>query len=1031
MDQIKEPPTRVVLRGPPRWGAPIAAEKIRRADAPPNLIELLETYTAALPVAGSDHAIGTGLGSVRVKAPVRKETETEEVVSVPNEPVLTAVGELAAPLAALKARIETVEGRDKVLVHPEAFVPTNRKAFKNFIIQTYKRYALPKLPDIPDPDACSKAMTSSKSEVKTFAYQSFVRDYIQRPSPYRGILVYHGLGSGKTCTSIAAMEALYQTDKTRPIFVMTPASLNPNYRDEITKCGPFIFKTNNHWVFVPVANLKVRTPEAALLLETFGIPRKSVVKRKGGWLPDPSKAPNYDSMNASQRKDIQDQIYEHMDDRIQFINYNGVTEKTVRAWACDTPNKFDGATIIIDEVHNLVRTINNSNLESSYKDEPRDLATYLPKFCNVGQKYRISYLIYRMICNSVGTKLIALSATPIINFPQEIAILANMLAGDTRIVEASSPGLDKRVTIQKFLTAHPEVDFAEVTPRPETGSSVIRITPVPSGCRKVLDPVTGAFRGFVRQEAMAAMDTDRERNLELWADRVSTNMREAGLPPLSNMTYKSVNRLPDVEKTFREMFIDTDKLEVKPKVKVPLMERLSGLISYYKGGKADLMAKVTRDEDVLVDMSDMQLKKYTDQRVSEIDKELKQKTKPVGPEAKGLGGITYADATKNVNSTFKIFSRAACNFVFPDEYERPIPSDYRDVLRMIGKDADIITNDDVDAGAIDENAVVVDEDAIPKEEKEGKPDTYEAALIAAVAAMKARSAEFFGIDTLKNSSPKFQAILDRLKDSKGPALVYSNFKTLEGVGLFGVALEAQQKYTKLDVVQVGGGWELTEESLAAAPGSLRYITYTGDEKREKRKLLLDIFNGKWSKVPGALAAKVKEVTGVTSNRDGKIAKVFMITQSGAEGISLSNVRQVHIMEPYWNYVRLEQVKGRAIRICSHMDLTPEERTVDVFTYIARFSEKQLKDRAVIETLMNFDNGQTTDQAILALMRAKKHLADSIVDVMKGSAVDCELNATENGTLACYRLATTLPAEHLFHPFVDVHVRSAEGAVRAI
>ena len=45
----------------------------------------------------------------------------------------------------------------------------------------------------------------------------------------------------------------------------------------------------------------------------------------------------------------------------------------------------------------------------------------------------------------------------------------------------------------------------------------------------------------------------------------------------------------------------------------------------------------------------------------------------------------------------------------------------------------------------------------------------------------------------------------------------------------------------------------------------------------------------------------------------------MITASGAEGISLKNVRFVHIMEPYWHPVK-RQVIGRARRICSHADL---------------------------------------------------------------------------------------------------------------
>ena len=46
-------------------------------------------------------------------------------------------------------------------------------------------------------------------------------------------------------------------------------------------------------------------------------------------------------------------------------------------------------------------------------------------------------------------------------------------------------------------------------------------------------------------------------------------------------------------------------------------------------------------------------------------------------------------------------------------------------------------------------------------------------------------------------------------------------------------------------------------------------------------------------------------------------KIFCVTLAGREGINLYGVRQVHILEPYWNYVRIDQVLGRAIRMRSH------------------------------------------------------------------------------------------------------------------
>jgi hypothetical protein len=972
------------------------------------------------------------------------------VANLAEEPI----GDLPATLKEMETRIKALMDKPKVKVSPAAYVPANRRAFKEFIITTYRRYKLPPISDIPNPNACAEAAAASKTQVKEFAYQEFVRDYIQRPSPYRGVLVYHGLGSGKTCTSIAGMEALAQAGQ-KPIYVMTPASLSPNYRDEITKCGPFVYRTNNHWVWIPITNLKDRAVRAELefLTKTIGIPLASVKKRRGGWVPDPNprKKPNFDKLTPDQRLSITSQINEHMDSRIQFIHYNGLLERQVRDWACNDPTMFDGSTIIIEEVHNLIRTINNSALDLFYKDEPRDLVQYKPKFCDVGKKYRISYLLYRMLCSAVGCKIIALSATPIINFAQEVAILANVLAGDTRMAEVNTAGLANRAEILRVLERNGEVDFAEVIPRPEINASMIRITPVPSGCRKVADPKTGAFRGFIRDEVLAASDTEvaRERDVEGWFERVKAALKAAGIDDFTAAKFISVPRLPDTEKHFRELFIDTEALVVKPRLQLPLMARLSGLISYYKGGKADLMAKVNKDEVVLLDMSDLQLKKYTEQRKAEIDKEQRAK-KQKKPAQEGL----YAQISKNINSTFKIFSRASCNFVFPADYERPIPADFRDVLRMIGvkpnapAEGDIVEAEErallmssetddyappqpeeveaAEAAALDAAAAAEaagGEGALP-------PASYAEALTASVAMLRSKAAEYFTAPALNTISPKFQAILDRLAESKGPALIYSNFKTLEGVGLMGVALETQQNYRKFDIVKVGDQWRVAPDTLSAGPDVRRYITYTGDEEREKRNILLAIFNGKWGRVPGTLAAQVKELAGVENNYTGTIIKVIMITQSGAEGISLANVRQVHIMEPYWNYVRLDQVKGRAIRICSHMDLPPEDRNVDIFTYVMKFSQRQLKDRLVDETLNNFDGGETTDQTIMKLLLSKKKLSDSLLDVMKKSAVDCELNSTENGGYACYRFAGAAGMEPLFNPLVDVHINEAEAAVRS-
>jgi hypothetical protein len=68
------------------------------------------------------------------------------------------------------------------------------------------------------------------ASVSLLVHQKIVREYLNIYSPYRGLLLFHGLGSGKTCSSIAIAEGLKTFKK---IIVMTPASLRMNYMEEI------------------------------------------------------------------------------------------------------------------------------------------------------------------------------------------------------------------------------------------------------------------------------------------------------------------------------------------------------------------------------------------------------------------------------------------------------------------------------------------------------------------------------------------------------------------------------------------------------------------------------------------------------------------------------------------------------------------------------------------------------------------------------------------------------------------------------
>lgn len=108
-----------------------------------------------------------------------------------------------------------------------------------------------------------------------------------------------------------------------------------------------------------------------------------------------------------------------------------------------------------------------------------------------------------------------------------------------------------------------------------------------------------------------------------------------------------------------------------------------------------------------------------------------------------------------------------------------------------------------------------------------------------------------------------------------------------------------------------------------------------------------------------------EVRAINSaaNREGRLVKVFLATSVAAEGVDFACIREVHVLEPWFNINRVEQVVGRAVRKGSHASLPPERRNVTVYLHAAttadgtagsldvRIYERALKKQAEIDRVM--------------------------------------------------------------------------------
>ena len=1039
---------KVTVRGLPK--AQVLVPEGQAQEPPQGLLEVPPPETLETPEATPQEAPQLTIAELTAPAPTAAPQETG---------VFTRPTFFGAKIS--NKLQDLIVKKPPVDITPPTYVPVSSTQFQDFMVHTYTQYSpiLQKaLREGPasitaektlDKDACKRR---DPNKVETFYYQKLVRDYLQRSSPYRGLLVYHGLGSGKTCTSIAAAEALIWGGA-KTIYVLTPATLSNNYKRELGKCGFFPLRTNNFWTFLPAPGPGL---EQFWIINVLGLSEEYVKKHKGAWIPEPDKLSNWDSLSADQRLQIEVQQDRHLHHRFRFIHYNGVLPEILSQLAADGvargKSMFDDAVVIIDEVHNLVRTINGSQIGGRSLGfimenlEPRE-ATWSTKLGRerTGFRYPRGYSLYRLLQNAVGAKIIALSATPMINYPQELAILMNLIGGEIRTAEFPLKTLrpEKLAELTAWCLKNPTIDYYAIEEN-ESRESILTVTPVPHGFSKVVDE-TGP-KGFTRGAAatIGPVETSRERNMEAWAltllkaleaDGFFTGVRSTELeadPKVQTTIFKirTFPILPEDSKLFVDNFIDKATLKIQ-NANI-LKARASGLISYYRGGGDELMPRVIRNDIVKVDMSDFMFQEYTKSRLKELDMESPaEPTEGDGPK-KPRKGMTFAEmdlytqATKSQATGFLCLSRAACNWVFPTEVPRPDVT-LKQKQKLLGLDQGriIAANrgdpaEDPDAEAIEEvletegvvqDVVLADEAPAPKAPVD---EQTVATITGLMSGLEAKAEQYLKAD-LGTYSKKYETMVTNIKASPGPALVYSQFKTLEGLGIFAAALRADG-FKELDIVKVGGVWEIPEAIMVAGP---KYILYTGDQLLEKRRLLLQLYNADLRGLPAKLATQCRKLLELNAapdqdNRRGDVCRVFMITQSGAEGISLANTRQVHIMEPYWNNVRLQQVIGRAIRLCSHMNLVWEERTVEIFTYLSVFSAQQKAEGA--KQLMMSDKSMTTDEMIFDIATKKQTLADGLFDIAQTAAIDCELHYHEHGAVTqCFKYPENERPMFMYHP----------------
>lgn len=826
----------------------------------------------------------------------------------------------------------------------DPWMQSNKKGFLDW---TYKTFH----PDIYE--------SKSKSSNGMFAHQRFVRDFLQYDSPYRGLLLFHQLGTGKTASSIAAAEGFVSRDK--HVIVMVPASLQMNYKNEIMRYASVGQPQKKQWAMIDLDKAGAKGITALGLSKTFLRTQGATAKEKGVVLIFPmvfipKEFPedallktniSWSHLKDDQQTQAQEVLMYFIEKKYTFINYNGVTSKSDALKKFTTAIGTKNPLVIIDEAHNFISRVVN------------------------GATITVARQMYQHIMDAASARVVLLTGTPIINHPFELAMALNLVRGPISI------------------------DVYKVKDKMPASADDVYLALEGAAIADTVDEVILDHRNKLIKVAMKGAKSVVPGTWEAAVKRLFVKEYKVETKVEKEQTYA----LPTTKEDFSSIFLDeTDPENPRVKNMDVFMRRVSGTVSYLKTVGEHLFPIVHPRRIERIPMNKYQFDVYSKMRHKERDMEKSQRRKHRGAP----GGVLAKQGT-----VYRAFSRMACNFVFPDGIKRPFPQDLRQIAKK-----------EMDAAAEEDG----EEEAVGSENKPIVTDIarkYEQQITKAMSALEKGSDQYLTADVLKKKySPKMSRMLGDIEESPGKVLVYSQFRTVEGLGVLKLVLE-KAGYIEVVLENKGGEYAIKNEGVVMDPlyDGKRFITFSGD--RDKTDVLLDMFNAVNMTGVTKVSPELKEVLGRRPQLHGEFIKMLMITQSGAEGISLKCVRRVLIMEPFWNMVRLEQVIGRAVRARSHMELPENERDVTVSIYTSTFTPEMLKDF----TIQTKDYGLTSDTHILQIANKKDEIIQTFLNHLKSIAVDCRNNAGVNRPTAsgmkCYAFPVNdNPDDFAYHTYLS-------------
>ena len=350
---------------------------------------------------------------------------------------------------------------------------------------------------------------------------------------------------------------------------------------------------------------------------------------------------------------------------------------------------------------------------------------------------------------------------------------------------------------------------------------------------------------------------------------------------------------------------------------------------------------------------------------------------------------TYQIAVKNIDDKLDRGSSSAANFVFPGlnkEKNDIIGYHSNDGINIImsqintdGEKLKSLINKKIFNGKLNKE---VEENFIIINEKKNLSGYI----------LKREYLRYFSIKFYKALKRLEKLFIDKSDKQIGTTFVYSNLVKAGGMEIFAEILlmngflEYQEDYRnyniKDDTIDYKTGLTLVDfkkkyKNEKFSPAVFILITGSADESGGED-------------IPEVKQKVIREVFNNINNIDGRYIKICLGSRVMNEGVTLENIKEVHILDVHYNLGKVEQVIGRGIRMCKHINSINDDNKypkVNVYRYVVSNYYNGKKNLTKKEKMLA---PLTSDEILYQKAELKYLTVKEVEHALKEVAVDCPL-----------------------------------------